>query len=451
MWIVLAFISAICLGFYDVSKKIALRDNKVVDVLMLSTCISSLILAVPLVLSRIHPEWMLGTPFYVPRLDLTAHLYTLLKSVIVLSSWVFAYISLKHLPISVVSPVQATRPMWTLVGAMLIFGERLNTWQWIGVVLAIGTIFVFSFGATKKVRHTTLFHEHKYYYICLALAILIGAASGLYDKYLMRRYDHNAVQVYYTLYQAVMMIVVWMIDRFAKRQKTASLKEQRQVTIGRIIFVLCLMSFVLCPAKAKAKAKADSIYCGTQLKLDIASPIVMSAANNWKIQHYELAVNVRLAKRFYPTFEAGYSGGQTTNDTILYRGQGGFFRIGADLCPFKKHPESPHALLVGVRLGTAAQQWQHPDYGTGGVRGDCWGEIVAGCQVEIAKVNKTSFYMGWMGRFKCLFTRTLTSAEKKTAPENLMDANPYMPAYIPGFGKRDNIGWGLNYYLGWRF
>ena len=126
MWIVLAFISAICLGFYDVSKKIALRDNKVVDVLMLSTCISSLILAVPLVLSRIHPEWMLGTPFYVPRLDLTAHLYTLLKSVIVLSSWVFAYISLKHLPISVVSPVQATRPMWTLVGAMLIFGERLN-------------------------------------------------------------------------------------------------------------------------------------------------------------------------------------------------------------------------------------------------------------------------------------------------------------------------------------
>ena len=150
--------------------------------------------------------------------------------------------------------------------------------------------------------------------------------------------------------------------------------------------VLCLLSF----ADANAKAKADSIYCGTQLKLDIASPIVMSAANNWKIQHYELAVNVRLAKRFYPTFEAGYSGGQTTNDTILYRGQGGFFRIGADLCPFKKHPESPHALLVGVRLGTAAQQWQHPDYGTGGVRGDCWGEIVAGCQVEIAKVNKTS-------------------------------------------------------------
>lgn len=198
-------------------------------------------------------------------------------------------------------------------------------------------------------------------------------------------------------------------------------------------------------------AKNDSIYCGTQVKLDIASPIIMAAANKWQIQHYEVAVNVRLAKRFYPTFEAGYAGGQTTKDSISYRGQGGFFRVGADICPFKKHPESPHALLVGLRLGASAQEWQHPDYNTGGVRGDCWGEIVAGCQVEIARVKQTSFYMGWMGRFKCLFTRRLTRAEEAAAPADLADANPYMPAYIPGYGKRDDIGWGLNYYLGWRF
>ena len=49
------------------------------------------------------------------------------------------------------------------------------------------------------------------YYVALALAILLGAASGLYDKYLMRRYDHNAVQVYYTFYQAVMMAMVWAV------------------------------------------------------------------------------------------------------------------------------------------------------------------------------------------------------------------------------------------------
>lgn len=244
MWTILAFISALCLGFYDISKKIALRDNKVVDVLTLSVCFSAVLLSCPLILSRLCPETMLDTPFYVPRLDAQAHLYTFLKSVIVLSSWICGYLSLKHLPISVVSPMQATRPMWTLVGALLIFGERLNTFQWIGVLLAIGTVFVFSFGATRTTHHPALFKEHKFYYLCLALAILIGSCSGLYDKYLMRRYDHNAVQVYYTFYQALMMVVVWIIDGYAQRQKTVALKDNRPNTIDRSIFVHRPLSFV---------------------------------------------------------------------------------------------------------------------------------------------------------------------------------------------------------------
>ena len=208
MWTLLAFISALCLGFYDISKKVALRSNSVVDVLTISVCVSAAILCIPLLLTRIAPETMLSTHFFVPTLDLRAHLFTVLKSVIVLSSWIFAYVSLKHLPISVVSPVQATRPMWTLLGALVLFHEQLNSWQWAGVLIAIGTIFAFSF--TNR-RHLAQKEAPTRYYVFLALAVLIGACSGLYDKYLMRRYDHNAVQVYYTIYQAIMMVVVWCI------------------------------------------------------------------------------------------------------------------------------------------------------------------------------------------------------------------------------------------------
>ena len=210
MWTLLAFISALCLGFYDISKKIALHDNRVLDVLTLSVCFSSLMLSVPLILSRLCPEMMVNTPFYVPPMDLQAHLFTILKSAIVLSSWVCAYVALKHLPISVVSPMQATRPMWTLIGALIIFGERLNAWQWLGVLLALGSIFAFSFCNKSNLKHQTSNINNRYY-AALALAIIIGACSGLYDKYLMRRYDHNAVQVYYTLYQALMMLITWLI------------------------------------------------------------------------------------------------------------------------------------------------------------------------------------------------------------------------------------------------
>ena len=225
MWVVLAFISALCLGCYDVSKKVALRDHHVVDVLTASVLISTALLAIPLVLSRCCPEMMTGTPFYVPRMDWQAHLLTILKSVIVLSSWVFAYIALKHLPISVVSPWQATRPMWTLIGAMLLFGERLNTWQSIGIFLALGSILWLSFSTHRSpitdnqspiTDHRSPITDNRSpitnrYYIALALAILIGSCSGLYDKFMMRRFDHNAVQVYYTFYQAVMMLIVWTI------------------------------------------------------------------------------------------------------------------------------------------------------------------------------------------------------------------------------------------------
>ena len=221
---------------------------------------------------------------------------------------------------------------------------------------------------------------------------------------------------------------------------------------NKLVILIAFLSLSLV-GRAGEGFSNDSLYQGTQIKLDIASPIVMSAANKWKIQHYEIAANVRLARRFYPTAELGYAGGSTSRgDSLFYTGHGGFMRLGCDINPLKKHPELPHALLIGVRFGTAVQgahgalitpqaeakqlvPWKE-------VAADCWGEIVAGCQVEIAKFPPTrggrgerpAFYMGWMGRFKFLFTRN----ERKAI-------------YIPGYGIRDNTAWGLNYYLGWRF
>ena len=245
MWVILALVSALCLGGYDVSKKIALREHRVVDVLTLSIIISGVLLSVPLLISRLSPEMVIGTPFYVPEMDAEAHLLTLVKSCIVLSSWVFGFVSLKHLPISVVSPMQATRPMWTLTGALLIFGERLNTWQWIGVLLATGSIIVSAIRKKKAEKRSQKKEEiDPKYYICLALAILIGSCSGLYDKYMMRHYDHNSVQVYYTFYQAVMMLIVWGIDRYRHRTDVNRLPLKCKDGLGWLL-PIALISILL--------------------------------------------------------------------------------------------------------------------------------------------------------------------------------------------------------------
>ena len=228
---------------------------------------------------------------------------------------------------------------------------------------------------------------------------------------------------------------------------------RRKILCNIVILALCAIE--LQAQNDSTSVGKSSIYGGTQIKLDILMPAIVAGTSKGALLNFEIASNVRLAQRFYPTFELGYTGGKTSRgDSLYYAGQGGFFRVGADICPLKKHPERPHALLVGIRLGAAVQDCQqvmHEAEQFKGVRGDCWGEIVAGCQVEIAQVGKTAFYMGWMGRFKALFTRTLTAEVKATLAADVVDISPYMPIYIPGYGKRENIGWGANYYLGWRF
>ena len=154
MWLLLAFTSALLLGLYDVAKKQALRDNAVLPVLLLNTLFSSL-LFLPTVLSTAGGwGWFDATPLRCPAGDLHAHLLVVLKSCIVLSSWVFGYFGIKHLPLTIVGPINATRPVMTLVGAMLIFGERLNGYQWVGVVLAIGSLFLLS-RSSRSISVTT--------------------------------------------------------------------------------------------------------------------------------------------------------------------------------------------------------------------------------------------------------------------------------------------------------
>ena len=151
MWLAFAFLSALLLGFYDVFKKQSLDGNAVLPVLLLNTLFSSLIFLPFILLSAWMPEQMAAHPLiYVPAAGWEVHRLILLKSLIVLSSWMLGYFGLKHLPITIVGPINATRPVMVLVGAMLIFGERLNLWQWIGVILAAVSFLMLSRSGRKE-------------------------------------------------------------------------------------------------------------------------------------------------------------------------------------------------------------------------------------------------------------------------------------------------------------
>lgn len=216
MWLLLAFCSAALLGFYDVFKKKSLNDNAVLPVLGLNTLFSSLIFLPFILISAFSPSVLDSTIFYVPEAGWDVHKFIILKSFIVLSSWIFGYFGMKHLPLTIVGPINATRPVMTLVGAMLIFGERLNMYQWIGVLLAIVSFFMLSRSGKKE----GIDFKHDKWIWFIVLAAVLGAASGLYDKYLMGRFNNMVVQAWYNIYQLFIMGGVLMILWLPKRKST---------------------------------------------------------------------------------------------------------------------------------------------------------------------------------------------------------------------------------------
>ena len=204
MWLGLAFLSALFLGLYDVAKKQAVRDNAVAVVLLLTTTLSALLFAPVIIASLTDTGWFEGTMFDYGRQGLDMHLRVMLKAAITLSSWIFGYVGIKHLPLTIVGPINATRPVIVLLGALIIFGERLNALQWVGVVLAFISILLLS----RAGKREGIDFIRNRYVLYVALAAVLGATSGLYDRYLLREVDAMFVQSWFSVYQAAMMAIV---------------------------------------------------------------------------------------------------------------------------------------------------------------------------------------------------------------------------------------------------
>jgi transporter family protein len=217
MWLFLAFLSAALLGFYDVFKKKSLKDNAVLPVLFLNTVFSSLIF-LPFILLSLgsNPVLADGSIFHVPVAGWEVHKFILLKSFIVLSSWILGYFGMKNLPITIVGPINATRPVMVLVGALVIFGERLNVYQWIGVLLAVFSFFLLSRSGKKEGID---FKKNKWI-LFVVLSAVMGAVSGLYDKYLMKQLNPMLVQSWYNVYQVFIMGTVIALLWWPKRKST---------------------------------------------------------------------------------------------------------------------------------------------------------------------------------------------------------------------------------------
>lgn len=284
MWLSLAFLSALLLGFYDVAKKQALKNNAVPIVLLLNTSLSTLLFSPVLLSSELGFGWFDGTIFSFEPQGVDAHLKIALKSAIVLSSWVFGYIGIKHLPLTIVGPINATRPVLVLLGALLIFGERLNLLQWAGVALALFSIFLLSRAGKREGIN---FAQNRWI-LCVAAAALLGATSGLYDRYIMRELEPLFVQSWYNLYQAAMMGITVIIIALCNGRSALTWRWSWAIPMISILLSAADLAYFVALSESEAMISVVSMIRRGSVVVSFACGAILLREKNLKAKALDL-------------------------------------------------------------------------------------------------------------------------------------------------------------------
>ena len=188
----MALASAVLLGVYDVAKKSALKRNGVYFILLLATALSALF---------VSPFLTLGNG--------SDHLRLIFKAVLVTASWVSGMIALQLLPITTVSTFKTSRPMFVVLFSILLFGERLNWQQWLGVAAVLLSLWLLS---VNSEREGISFKGNKGFW-ALVVSIFTGVASALWDKHIMSGMQPLFVQSWTNIYITLLLALIMLLRR----------------------------------------------------------------------------------------------------------------------------------------------------------------------------------------------------------------------------------------------
>ena len=222
MWMYLGLLSALFLGLHNLCKKHAVQGNEVFPVL-LGTISAGFLLILPFYLGSIwFPKYMLKIGFYITDISWNTHGFIFIKSIIMASSWILAYQALKHLPLTIVTPIRSAGPFFTFIGALFIYQEKPSFWQWIGFFVIIIAVLLYSKLGKKE---GIIFKKNKWIFAIIG-ATFLGALSGLYDKFLIQSLTLNpqTLQFWFCFYTIVILVIILSLTWFPNAAKRKAFK-----------------------------------------------------------------------------------------------------------------------------------------------------------------------------------------------------------------------------------
>ncbi len=211
MWIYYGLLAALFLSFNALCRKRSVKANAVFPVLLTTNGVSLLLLLPVFIGSYFFAEYMQAIKLYINPITLQDHLLIAVKSVLMTYSWILAFYALKHLPLTIVTPIRASGPFFTLLGAFFIYGERPVFLQWFGFFLIIFSMLFYSRIGKKEGID---FKKNKWI-LAIVGATLFGSSSGLYDKFLFQYKHYEVLTVqwwfffYVTLFMTLLVVFVY--------------------------------------------------------------------------------------------------------------------------------------------------------------------------------------------------------------------------------------------------
>ncbi len=280
MWLFLSLVSAFFLGMYDVAKKHAVTGNAVFPVLFFST-LSGVLCTMPMiVLSYVNPALSQKWHIFIPPQSLSMHALIIAKSMIVGTSWVLSYFGLKHLPITVASPLRATAPLFTVIGAVVLFGERPTTNQWSGIILILTCYFLYSKSGRKNndTRAPTI------WIIFMILSAVTGAVSAGFDKYLLqiKVLPPLFVLSWFLFYLDIIYGIIALLFWFPQRTKSTPFSFRYAIALVGILLVIADICYMTALSNPLAKLALVSSIRRTNVLISFIGGVLLFREGNIK-------------------------------------------------------------------------------------------------------------------------------------------------------------------------
>ncbi|MBE7051393.1 MAG: hypothetical protein E7395_02320 [Ruminococcaceae bacterium] len=217
LWIVYIFVYSFLKGSRDGMKKAALKKSTSDEILFFYSLIG-FILIIPF-----SQNALTTPPIFI--------FYSFIKAMVVCSAWIFAYIALKNMSVSLFGIIDLSRMIFSTLLGVVVLGESMTVWKAVGVILVIIGLMLVNRKADSpsgKARVSIV--------AAALINCILNSVSGTMDKVLMNDMKPDQLQFWFMLFLLVLYGAIIIVKK--ERIRLSSLKGNYWIPLMSLSLVV---------------------------------------------------------------------------------------------------------------------------------------------------------------------------------------------------------------------